>query len=439
MAARPAAATAPARPSAEGRAQGDVDQRLQGEPLRGEAVERRHPGDRHRPDQKGPAGPRHAPQQPAETVEIEGAHRALEGARRQEQQRLEHRVVEDVEERRRERDRRPGRLAVGGEEDRGAEAERDDPDVLDRVKGQQPLQVVLHQRVENTAQRRQQAQPEHSQARPQGGRVGPLEEHADQPVEGDLDHHPRHQGRDVARRDGVGTRQPGVHRHQARLGAEADQGGGYDQRLHPSPLGGERPGIAQRSVVGEREHADPDAGAAQVSYREVDEDGMTHPGIAAAHEYGCRRRQCHQLPEGEERGGVACRHDPGEGDQEQPAEGDLDTVVGETGQVVAGVEERGHRNDRDGRQEEAGEPVDSQRRAEAVAKLGADRRSAEEDEGAAGSQQRDARRLQSQRGGKGGACKRCQRSGAQQQRAEHGKQFQTVQARGLPARGKTLD
>ena len=89
-----------------------MDQRLQGEPLRGEAVERRHAGDRHRPDQEGPAGPRHAPQQPAEAVEVEGADRALEGARREEQQRLEHRVVEDVQERRGEGDRRPGRLAA---------------------------------------------------------------------------------------------------------------------------------------------------------------------------------------------------------------------------------------------------------------------------------------------------------------------------------------
>ena len=92
--------------------------------------------------------------------------RALEGAGREEQQRLEHRVVEDVQERRGEGDRRPGRIALRGEEDGCAEPERDDPDVLDRVKGEQPLQVVLHQRVEHAAQRGQQPQAEDHQPRP---------------------------------------------------------------------------------------------------------------------------------------------------------------------------------------------------------------------------------------------------------------------------------
>ena len=85
----------------------------------------------------------------------------------EEQQRLEHRVVEDVQQRGGEGDRRPGRVALGGEEDRRAEAERDDADVLDRVEGEQALEVVLHERVEHAAQRRQQPQPEHHEARPQ--------------------------------------------------------------------------------------------------------------------------------------------------------------------------------------------------------------------------------------------------------------------------------
>ena len=244
----------------------------------------------------------------------------------------------------------------------------------------------------------------------------------------------------MARRDRVGARQPGVQRHQARLGAEADDRGDDDQRLHPGALGGERPGVAQRAVVGEREHADPDAGAAEVGHRQVDEDGMANRGVAATHEdRGRPATSVISSQQARNEDGSRAVTTPARASRNSPERATRTRSSGDAGQVVAGEEERRHRDDREGRQEEAGQPVDPQRRAEAVAKVGADRRSAEEDEGAAGAEQRDARRLQSQRSGKSGACERRHRSGAQQQRAEHGEQFQAVHARGLPARGKTLD
>ncbi len=83
-----------------------VHQRLQGEPLGDEPVERRQPGDRHCADQERAAGPRHPPQQTAQPVELERADRALERTRAQEQQRLEHRVVQRVQQRRRQGERR---------------------------------------------------------------------------------------------------------------------------------------------------------------------------------------------------------------------------------------------------------------------------------------------------------------------------------------------
>ena len=258
-----------------------MDQRLQGQPLGGEAVQRRHAGDRHRADQEGAAGPRHPPQQAAEPVEVERADRSLEGARGEEEQRLEDGVVEHVQQRRGEGDRRPGRLALGGEEDRGAEAERDDADVLDRVEGEQPLEVVLDERVEDAAERREQADGEDDQPDPERRRRRPLEEDADEAVEGDLDHHPRHQRRDVARRHRVGAGQPGVQRHQPGLGAEADQRGDQHQRLDAGALRGERARVGERPVVGEGEDRDPDPGAAEVGDREVDEDRVADGRLAA--------------------------------------------------------------------------------------------------------------------------------------------------------------
>ena len=202
-------------------------------------------------------------------------------------------MVEDVQQRRREGERRPGLLALNGR-GRGPEPQHDDPDVLDGVEGEQPLEVVLQERVEDAPQRRQHTQHRAAQARP-GEPARPLEEHADQAVEGHLDHHARHQGRDVAGRDGMGPRQPGVQGHQARLGSETDDRGDHDQRLRAGALSGKRTGIAQRSVVGEREHGDPNADAAQVSHRQVDEDGPPDRGVAATHEDRGGRRQRHQL------------------------------------------------------------------------------------------------------------------------------------------------
>ena len=144
---------------------GDVQQRLQRQPLRGEAVQRRQARDRHRADEEGGAGPRHPPQEAAEPVDLERADRALERAGAQEEERLEDGVVHGVQERRPERERRPLVGAAGAQQQAGADAEHDDPDVLDRVQRQQALEVVLEERVDHAADRRERADGEHEQRR----------------------------------------------------------------------------------------------------------------------------------------------------------------------------------------------------------------------------------------------------------------------------------
>ena len=151
VAASAASASAPAVPVADPAVGRDVQQRLQRQPLRGEAVQRRQAGDRHRADQERAARPRHPPQQPAEPVELERADRPLERAGAEEEQRLEDRVVERVQQRGGERERRPGVGAAGAQDQAGADPEHDDPDVLDRVEREQPLQVVLEERVDDAA------------------------------------------------------------------------------------------------------------------------------------------------------------------------------------------------------------------------------------------------------------------------------------------------
>src|ERR1035437_2650917 len=146
--ARPASATAPRGPG-----KGDVRERLQPQPLRRESVQRRQPGDGHRADEESAARPRHSPQQPAKLIELETAHRSLQRARAEKQQGLEDGVVGDVQQRSGKSDCGPRGVPRVGEQERRAETERDDADVLDRVIRQQALEVVLDERPQDPAQR----------------------------------------------------------------------------------------------------------------------------------------------------------------------------------------------------------------------------------------------------------------------------------------------
>jgi hypothetical protein len=58
-------------------------------------------------------------------------------------------VVEDVQQRRRESESSRPAEAVDLKSKREPEADEDDADILHRVIGKQPLQIVLHQRVEH--------------------------------------------------------------------------------------------------------------------------------------------------------------------------------------------------------------------------------------------------------------------------------------------------
>ena len=77
-------------------------------------------------------------------------HVALTGgvqhrARAEEQQALEQRVVEDVEQRRGHRQRRRQRHVLGLEGQGEAQPDEDDPDILHRAEGQHALEILLHQ------------------------------------------------------------------------------------------------------------------------------------------------------------------------------------------------------------------------------------------------------------------------------------------------------
>ena len=92
---------------------------------------------------------RHAMDEPAEMLHVALAGRGEHGAGAEEQQALEQRMIEDVQQGGGERERRREQHAVRLEGEREAEPDEDDADVLHRVIGEQPLEIVLHQRIEH--------------------------------------------------------------------------------------------------------------------------------------------------------------------------------------------------------------------------------------------------------------------------------------------------
>ena len=134
------------------------EERLVGHPLADEPVERREPDDRHRADEERRPGERHPLGEAAQPLDVAGAGRVDHRARAEEQQALEERVVQGVQRRAREAEHRDHRVVIGHPQRPRADAEQDDPDVLDAVVGEEPLEVVLRERPEHAEHARDHAE-----------------------------------------------------------------------------------------------------------------------------------------------------------------------------------------------------------------------------------------------------------------------------------------
>ena len=315
-----------------------MEERLQRQPFGGEPVQRGQSCDGRRSDEECGPGPRHAPQQPAEPIEIERSHRPLERPRAEEEQRLEDGMVDRVQQSGSQRERRPlvTRGTLCPQQQAGSDTEQDDADVLDRVEREQLLELVPEQRVGDAAEGREQ--PQHEDERPDPGRrpSEPLDEHADEAVDRDLDHHAAHQRRHVRGGDRMGAWEPRMERHHARLRPETDDRGERDGGLEARPLGESRR-VADRIGVDQQEQGDPDAGAAEVRDRDVHEDRVAGALVGVADEDDRRRDERHQLPEDEERERVPGAENTGEGKHERRSE-EGDRAAAAAGPEVVGGE-----------------------------------------------------------------------------------------------------
>src|ERR1043166_4448028 len=139
----------------------------------------------------------------------------------EEEERLEERVVPDVKETARHAEEDPIGPAEGSTQHGQPESHDDDADVLDAVVREQSLEVVLPEGKRDAQDPADDSEKQKNRS-PSQRRGRKITEESNQSVDADLQHDSREHRGDMARRVGVGARQPDMKGHQARLEAEAD-------------------------------------------------------------------------------------------------------------------------------------------------------------------------------------------------------------------------
>ena len=116
------------------------------------------------------------------------------------------------------------RKTVGLESERKAETHEDEADVLDGAAGEDPLEVALHQRVENAEHGGSAADRQDRDAPPPSRRAEEVEDDPHEAVDRDFGHDAAHQRGDMARRRRMRERQPDVQGHEPGLRSGAEEG-----------------------------------------------------------------------------------------------------------------------------------------------------------------------------------------------------------------------
>ncbi len=227
-------------------------------------------------------------------------------ARAQEEQALEHRVIQAVVEHRGQRESRERMHLVGVEHDREAERDDDKADILDRRIGEQPLHIDLHRGEDDAEERRGEPDRQRHHAPPPQRRAHEVEGNAHHAVDRGLQHHAAHQRRDRRRSGGVRFGKPHVQRQDAGLGAEAEE---REEKRGRSP---ERRQVLRahvgKGVVArvrlQHAEAQQDGDRADVRDQQVEVARALDFGNAMVGRHEEERRQRHHLPVHHERVGV---------------------------------------------------------------------------------------------------------------------------------------
>lgn len=151
---------------------------------------------------------RHPFLQATQFFQVERVGRIGNCAGPEKQQALENRMVQAVEQGRGERERCPDRGMVGRKHQRRPQAEINNANVFDAVIGEQALQIMLPDRVQDTQQAGYGPCEQHQISPPTGAAAEKVKSEADQTVNRSFQHYARHQGRHRTGRDWMRSRQP---------------------------------------------------------------------------------------------------------------------------------------------------------------------------------------------------------------------------------------
>src|SRR5664279_682193 len=153
----------------------------------------------------------------SKAVHLPLACRREYGPRSEKQDALKEHVIEDVEQRRRQRKSAGGAQAGRIEGEGKTETDEDQTNILDGAVCEDALQIGLHQRVKNTYHCSSAASGQDGDSPPPSGRTEEIEDDADKAVDRNLSHDTAHQRRDVAWCGGMSKGQPNMERNKPRL------------------------------------------------------------------------------------------------------------------------------------------------------------------------------------------------------------------------------
>ena len=276
------------------------------QPFGDEAVERRQRRNGDAADEKREGRSGHVVNEAAKMLHVAFTGRGQHRARAEEQQALEEGMVEGVQQAGRQGQRGNRGHAERAERQREPKPNENDADVLDRVVGEQSLEVVLHQSVENAEQGGARPDHQNRNAPPPIPGSRQFKDDPDEAIDGDFRHHPAHERGDMARRRGVGERQPHVQRHDPSFRAGADQ----RQQEREAGHAGRRAGRAHRvkgvAAGGAREQGEgqQQRERAETRHHDIDVAGARVVVLAMVGHHQRPRGDRHELPRQEKAVGV---------------------------------------------------------------------------------------------------------------------------------------
>ena len=243
-------------------------------------------------------------------------------ARAQKQQPLEQGMIDGVVERGDKGHHPDHPVATGQEQLRQSQADENNADIFHGMISQQPLEIMLHQRIEHAHEGGDAADGQHGHPPLPVKLPDKVEHDTDEAVYRHLQHDPGHECGDMGGRDGMGLGQPGMQGHQPRLHAKADK---HEDEGDAGPEKGQlctTYDIEREPATEGGQHAETqqDGQAANMGHEQIEESGAPVGGILVMKGHEKIAGQGHQLPGHHKHEGVIGQHNQQHTGKEQAGE-----------------------------------------------------------------------------------------------------------------------